>query len=217
MLFGEYNLMKDIIIEIEDMKNLCYFKKFNLPEFKKMNSTIVPVYSMIIAFLLISVTGISQNAALNDSANVKLLNAAREIMVNTGTCALITLDNEGRPRARTMDPFLPEDNFTVWFGTNSKSRKVDQIKNDPRVTLYYFDSESSGYVMIHGIAQLIDDSKKKEKYWKKEWEAYYPNKSESYMLIKVSPIWMEVLSPAHGVNNDPITWQPPIFQFNTSQ
>ncbi len=170
---------------------------------------------LLITFLLISITGFSQNPEFNDSSNTKLLNASREIMTAAGTCALITVDNEGRPRARTMDPFLPEDDFTVWFGTNSSSRKVVQIKHDPRVTLYYFDREISGYVMIYGNAQLIDDSKKKEKYWKKEWEAYYPNKSESYMLIKVSPIWMEVLSPAHGVNNDPITWQPPIVLFDT--
>ena len=170
---------------------------------------------LLITFMLLSITGISQNKVFSDSSNIKLLKAAREIMINAGTCALITLDNEGRPRARAMDPFLPEDDFTVWFGTNSSSRKVVQINFDPRVTLYYFDSHTSGYVMIHGTAQLIDDSKKKEKYWKKEWEAYYPNKSESYMLIKVSPIWMEVLSPAHGVNNDPITWQPPIVLFDT--
>ena len=55
-----------------------------------------------------------------------------EIMSAAGTCTLITLDQEGRPRARVMDAFLPEDDFTVWFGTNPKSRKVAQIKNDPR-------------------------------------------------------------------------------------
>ena len=61
------------------------------------------------------------------SGNVdqRLVEAAKEIMTAAGTCALITLDDEGVPRVRAMDPFAPEEDLTVWFGTNSKSRKVD--------------------------------------------------------------------------------------------
>jgi len=97
----------------------------------------------------------------------KLEFIAREIIDAAGCCALITLDDEGQPRARTMDPFSPKDDFTIWFGTNTKSRKVKQIKNEPRVTLYYFDKPSSSYVTIHGKAIIIDDAKEKMKYWKK--------------------------------------------------
>jgi len=126
------------------------------------------------------------------------------------------LDDEGKPRARTMDPFIPENDFTVWFGTNSNSRKVEQIKKDPTVTLYYFDTKSQGYVVISGMAQLVNDSTKKEKYWKKEWEDYYPNKEDNYLLIKVTPRWLEILSPGHGIYNDPATWQPPVIIFESN-
>ena len=61
----------------------------------------------------------------------QLMNAAREIIDSSGTCTLITLDNEFLPMVRIMDPFPPESDFTIWFGTNTKSRKVDQIKNNP--------------------------------------------------------------------------------------
>jgi general stress protein 26 len=158
--------------------------------------------------------GICQESASNNSTDTsKLINAAKEIMTEAGTCALITMDKDGSPRARTMDPFLPEENFTVWFGTNANSRKVDQIKNDSRVTLYYFDDKTQGYVVIEGTAQLIVDSTEKENHWKQEWESFYPNKSENYMLIKVIPISLEILSPSHGIFNDPITWQPPVISF----
>ncbi|MFK5856995.1 MAG: pyridoxamine 5'-phosphate oxidase family protein, partial [Bacteroidota bacterium] len=123
--------------------------------------------------------------------DTKMHMAAREIIIDAGTCALITLDDEGKPRARTMDPFIPENDFTVWFGTNSNSRKVEQIKKDPTVTLYYFDAKSQGYVVISGTAQLVNDSEKKEKYWKEEWKDYYPNKGDNYLLIKVTPKWLE--------------------------
>ncbi len=172
-------------------------------------------YLLLMILLLVPFIGISQTIQLKDSSNIKLINAAREIMVTAGTCALITLDEEGRPRVRVMSPFIPENDLTVWFGTNSKSRKVDQIKKDPRVTLYYLDSDASGYVMIHGIAQIVDDQMEKEKRWKDEWEAFYPNRPEGYLLIKVSPIWMEVISYTCGIVGDPITWQPPKVLFNS--
>ncbi len=174
------------------------------------------IYTILSVFLLISTTSNGQNTT-SDSSSLKQLVAAKEIMIAAGTCSLITLDDEGRPRARAMDPFIPEDDFTVWFGTNSNSRKVTQIKNDPRVTLYYFDINTDGYVVLNGIAQLVNDPVKKEEYWKKKWEDYYPNKSDNYLLIKVSPIWIEILSPTHGIYNNPKTWQPPIIFLNSEK
>jgi len=169
---------------------------------------------LFLFLLLIPLVSFSQNTEPLDSSKFELMNAAREIMTAAGTCALITVDEEGRPRVRVMDPFLPESDFTIWFGTNSKSRKVDQIKKNSKVTLYYLDSDASGYVMVHGIAQLVNGQMEKEKYWKDAWEDFYPNKSENYLLIKVSPEWMEVISISRGINGDPTTWQPPVILFD---
>ena len=179
---------------------------------KKINKSIYLIFTI---FLLMPSLGFNQNSDYLDSENSKLMNAAREIMTSAETCALITLDREGRPRVRAMDPFLPENDFTVWFGTNPKSRKVDQIKKDSSVTLYYLENNNSGYVMIHGIAQIVNNQQEKEKRWKVEWEAFYPNKSEDFLLIKVSPEWMEVISYAHGVVGDSITWEPPRVNFDS--
>ena len=172
---------------------------------------------LFLTFLFIPFLSLGQNLSQKDSANVKLVTAAREIMTEAGTCALITLDEEGRPRVRVMDPFLPESDFTVWFGTNPKSRKVAQIKKNPKVTLYYLDSDSSGYVMIHGTAELVDNQKEKEKHWKEEWEAFYPKRPEGYLLIKVTPEWMEVISISRGIAGDPLTWQPSKILFESKK
>ncbi len=170
----------------------------------------------IAIFILISIpfSGYSQLTEQgNGNVDQRLIEVAKEIMNSAATCALITIDDEGVPRVRAMDPFAPEEDLTVWFGTNSKSRKVDQIKKDPRVTLYYLDKDASGYVIIQGVARLVNDSTEKEKRWKAEWEAFYPDKSKAYLLIEVAPIWMEVLSPPRGISADPVTWQPPVINF----
>ena len=116
-----------------------------------------------------------------------------------------------------MDPFSPEEDLTVWFGTNPKSRKVDQIKHDPRVTLYYFDQNTAAYVMIQGNAQLVNDQETKRKYWKKQWTAFYPDNDENYLLIKVKPNWLELVSYKHGVEGDSIHWTPPKIDLNTDK
>lgn len=173
-------------------------------------------FETIAVFILITIpfSGFSQSLEQEDSnADQRIIAAAKEIMGAAGTCALITLDDDGAPRVRAMDPFAPEDDFTIWFGTNSRSRKVDQIKKDPRVSLYYLDKDASGYVIIHGRARLVNDPMEKEKRWKAAWEAFYPDKTQDYLLIEVSPLWMEVLSPPKGISADPLTWQPPVVNF----
>ena len=168
-------------------------------------------HSLIVALLLLSTFSYCQIDNPSQKAEIEF--AAKEIISGASTCALITLDSEGAPRARAMDPFPLEEDFTVWFGTNSNSRKVTQIKNDPRVTLYYLSKDATGYVIISGKAVLVDDQKTKDHYWKEKWKDFYPESRDNYLLIKVIPHWMEVLSPTHNIYNDSITWQPPVLRF----
>ena len=158
--------------------------------------------------ILCSLIGISQQTKVPDTSVDKIKLAAREIMISSGTCTLITLDENMLPTARVMDPFAPESDFAVWFGTNQTSRKVSQIKKNSTVTLFYLDSDASGYVVIQGNAELIRDPMEKEARWKEEWQAFYPNRPEGYLLIKVTPKWMEVISNSRGIFGDSKTWQP---------
>ena len=169
---------------------------------------------ILVLYLVLPFSGYGQSDVAKDTANTYLINVAREIIAAAGVCTLITLDEEGKARARAMDAFLPDENFEIWFGTNPHSRKVSQIKNDPRVTLYYFDKVSSSYVMIYGEANIIDVKAEKEKYWKEEWLAFYPDYPTGYALISVLPEWMEVVSESRGITGDSLTWQPPGVTFN---
>ncbi|NNF22533.1 MAG: pyridoxamine 5'-phosphate oxidase family protein [Saprospiraceae bacterium] len=167
----------------------------------------------VLMFLVPAMVSYAQDVAIQDSSNQVLMDAAVEIMTNAGTCAFITVDDEGRPRVRAMDPFLPTDELIVWFGSNPLSRKIKQIRNNPRVSLYYLDSDQTGYVMIHGLATLVDDDKSKVKWWKEKWNDFYPEYPNNYILIKVEPVWMEVISTRLGVTGDEKTWTPPSIKF----
>ncbi len=154
----------------------------------------------------------AQQANTNDSAELKLRQAAIDIIKSTPYCALITLDKDGHPIARTMDPFFPDSNFVVWFGTNPRSRKVLEIKKVSSVCIYYGNSEVV-YVIIQGIAQLVNNENEKNKHWKADWSGFYKNKSTDYLLIKVIPLRPEVVNYKLGIANDPVTWDVPFIKF----
>jgi general stress protein 26 len=146
----------------------------------------------------------------------QLLAAARDAMSAIRYCALISLDAAGRPNARVVDAFAPDEEMTVWFATNPKSRKVAEIRRDPRVTLFYFDPQApeQGYVTIAGRARLVDDPAEKERRWKEGFEAFWPDRGEGYLLVEVTPERLEISSASHGIANDAVTWAAPSIAFD---
>lgn len=172
--------------------------------------TIMKNYCVLVLLVTLLATGkeVVCQENTNPKTDAEVFAVAKEIMNAAKTCALITIDKEGRPRVRTMDPFAPEEDLSVWLGTNADSRKVMQIKNDPRVTLYYLDKDETGYVMVHGTAKLVNSEHEKTKRWKTKWEAFYRNNRENYRLIHVTPQWIEVSSAPRGLHGDAKTWQP---------
>jgi general stress protein 26 len=139
----------------------------------------------------------------------RLIAAAREIMGAQTYCALVTIDEAGRPQVRTMNPFPPEEDMTVWFATNTRSRKVREMRRDPRVSLYYADhAKATGYVAITGHAVLVDDMQEILKRKRAYWDQAFPG-LKNLVLIKVVPERLDVLNYEAGVQADPETWRTP--------
>jgi general stress protein 26 len=141
--------------------------------------------------------------------------AARKLMERARYCALVTMGPDGRTEARIVDAFPPEADMTVWLATKPVTRKVEQIRKNPKVTLFYWDQASMGYVTLIGDATLIDEPAEKAKRWKPEWSKLFAddNRGDDYLLIRVRPIRLEIVSAADGVLNDPATWRPGQHQF----
>ena len=146
-----------------------------------------------------------------------LIAAAREIMTAQQYCALITLDEDSRPTVRTMNPFPPEDDMTVWIATSTLTRKVQHIRRDPRVTLYYADhSKATGFVAITGRAVLVDDRAEMIKRKRAYWDSAFPG-FKNLVLIKVIPERMDVLNYKRGALDDSVTWRTPSVEFKSAE
>ena len=151
-------------------------------------------------------------AAPDRAAIVKV---ATGIMQRARFCTLVTIGEDGHPQARVIDAFPPDGQMVVWMATNALTRKVAEIRKDPRVTLSYFDPNTMGYVTLLGKAALVTDGAEKAKRWKEDWAKLYTdkNRGDDYLLIKVTPIRLEVSVESQGITNDPKTWRPVVVDF----
>lgn len=149
----------------------------------------------------------AQEKSQTQPDRARVIAAAREIIAPLHYCGLITVDESGQPQARTMNPFPPDDDMVVWMATNTRSRKIAEIRKNPRVTLYYSDmTKAEGYVSITGRAVLVDDMQEILKRKRAYWDQAFPG-LKNLVLIKVIPERLEVVNYKQGFGADPDTFR----------
>lgn len=157
---------------------------------------------MIFVLFFVPTLLIAQDVNIRSQSELprdSLLKLSRSIIDSSKCRVFVTVDENGIPHAREMSPFPPEDDMVIWLGTNPNSRKVKQIEKNPNVVIFYYDSEKLGYVSIQGKAQLVNDSEMKTKYWKDVWKVYYPDRDKDYILIKIIPVHLEIVSFGNNI------------------
>jgi hypothetical protein len=92
----------------------------------------MPLFIALV-LLLWPATTAAQPAA--QPARAAVIAAAIDIVQKARYCTFITIDQQGQPQARIVDPLAPDAGFTVWIATNPLTRKVEQVRSNPRVTL----------------------------------------------------------------------------------
>jgi len=156
-------------------------------------------------FLLLLIVCAAPLFAASDDAVV--LDLARKTIEKARYATFVTVDEAGQPRTRIVDPFLPDAKFVIYVATKPNTRKVQQIKTHAQVTLFYFDKADRNYVSVMGQAELLTDTATKLKMRRDaDSDRIYPNFPDDYVLIKITPKWIEGLLP--GYRGDPDNWRP---------
>ena len=78
-----------------------------------------------------------------------------------------------RNKAVARGPAQLPDGFASWLGTNTSSRKVAQVRRDPRVCLYYSDLSTFEGITLSGRLEEVHDGAVKGALWMKSWDMYY--------------------------------------------
>ncbi len=135
----------------------------------------------------------------------KYLEVARDTMRSAGFGFLVTTDLSDRLYARLMQPFEPEDDWRIWLGTSPRTRKITEISHNENVLLAFSNVSLGAYVTVAGPAALVTDVALRKKYWRDEFEMYWPAgpSGDDYVLICVTPERIELVNDAAGVSPEP--------------
>lgn len=145
-----------------------------------------------------------------------ILSAARALMIADSNVAVVTVDSTGQPRVRTTKAFVsPVDSadaakgVTVWIMTRLTTRKVDQMRRHPQVTLYFNSDDRIEYATIMGTATIHRDPNHPQarKFYEDGYkEFFWPDFPNDFVMIEVKPLWLEYLGPK--IAGHPNTWRP---------
>jgi len=96
-----------------------------------------------------------------------------EIMEDVAVC-MVTTHAGGKMRSRPMHAFPERDEGAIYFVTDTRGAKDDEIAAAPDVCLSFADIGDNTYLSITGRAETIHDPAKAEELWSTEAQAWWP-------------------------------------------
>ncbi len=106
-----------------------------------------------------------------------------EIIDEVSIC-MVTTHAAGKLRARPMHAIPDRDAGCIWFITDSRGAKEEEIAAAPDVCLAFADPADNTYLSITGQAEMVGSQTKAEDLWSAEAQAWWP-KGPSDPTIRV--------------------------------
>ena len=114
------------------------------------------------------------------------------IMKEASLFAFLATCDSGQPRVRPVAPIV-EDDMSVWVATSAGSRKVEQVKKNPKMSLaFVHPPHGEKMATIIGEAEIVADMEQKKRVWglaPYDLSQYFPDGPESkeYCVLKIKP------------------------------
>jgi general stress protein 26 len=111
-----------------------------------------------------------------------------EIMEDISVC-MVTTHAGGRMRSRPMHAIPDRDENAVYFITDMRGAKDDEIAAAPDVCLAFADIGDNTYLSITGTAEMVCDPDKAEELWSTEAQAWWPRgpRDPAVRILRVVP------------------------------
>jgi len=119
-------------------------------------------------------------------------------------CLVTTVGYEG-VSARVLQPFPPEPDLTVWFGTSASSRKVAELRSDARATVVYQDDSTAACVVLAGRMDVVESITVRQHRFMPTWYAFWPEgpTSADFVVLRFVPDRLEVWDASRGITPEP--------------
>ena len=133
----------------------------------------------------------------------EMIKFCTELMNEAKVVVVTTIDKEGFPESRAMYNLknsakfptlktvltMKDNPFYSILGTNTSSKKVQEIQHNPKATLYYCVPEKTHGLTLTGILYIREEMELKKKLWVDGWEIFYPQgyMDPDYMILQLIP------------------------------
>ena len=102
-----------------------------------------------------------------------------------------------------MGAFVRPDENSIYFFTDDRAHKDDEIRQYPKVCLAFADTDGQKYVSVSGTAEVSRDRKKIEELWAIPAKVWWKTPDNPHLrLIKVTPEQAEYWdAPGNVISN----------------
>lgn len=88
--------------------------------------------------------------------------------------ALLNLaDEKTYPKLKDKAVTVEDETFTIYFTTNTSSRKTAQMRANPNIAFYYCLPEKFLGACLTGTVEEIQEIETKKSFWQTKWLMYY--------------------------------------------
>jgi general stress protein 26 len=115
-------------------------------------------------------------------------------IIEKARIGMLTTQFAGILRARPLEARADRDAGLIWFVTDVRGAKDDEINADQDIGLVFIDEDSRAYLAITGRASVTRDTAKAEEIWKKTDDIWLQGGPDdpNVRVLRVEPITAEL-------------------------
>jgi general stress protein 26 len=153
----------------------------------------------------------------NDMEVARFLASAAKVVSSAPYCWLVTHAQIGDANARPMGRVRPnadEKDWIIRFVTDGRSRKASEIRCSGRVKLVFQHEGDDAFVLLSGLAKLLEGRSALRQHWKDAYCTYFPTQTgrASAAFIELAAQRMELW--IRGVTPEPFGLRPTVLERN---
>jgi general stress protein 26 len=120
-------------------------------------------------------------------SNAGNVDRAWELMRKIGFAMLVTRDGD-KLRARPMSAYLEREENKIYFLTDARRHKDDEIARNPGVNLSFADASGQKYVSLTGTAVVSNDRAKIKELFSTSAKAWWDSAEDpNIRVLKITP------------------------------
>ena len=129
-------------------------------------------------------------------ANIDLTKLCK-LIVDMSVAMLTSFDAEGTLASRPMAPLEMDGNGALWFFTDLRSAKVQELRN---LNLSFADTQHASYVSLSGHGEINTDRARMQRLWTPFAKPWFPEGPDSAHLglLKFMPEAAEYWDAPHN-------------------